>query len=251
MIGGLLRDVRRAAGYRSVETRGRDERLPRVATDDLRLRARRASRPSLQQFLELIEFYALKAPVPTRRAPRRRRTSARTAWPPSRGRSRSPRTTSRTRRTDRAAPARVHGGRQGVIAMLTDDRPRRDRRRGPRRGRRALPAGCSASSRRTASASRIRASKKCCSPSASRSSSCSGRSAPRRRSGGSWPGAGPGCTTSRTGSTDIDAALDALRAEGARLIDETPRPGSRGTLDRVRPPGRWAACWSSWCRTRL
>lgn len=28
---------------------------------------------------------------------------------------------------------------------------------------------------------------------------------------------------------DVDAALAHLRAEGARLIDETPRPGSRGT----------------------
>lgn len=29
---------------------------------------------------------------------------------------------------------------------------------------------------------------------------------------------------------DIDAALSHLRAEGARLVDETPRPGSRNTL---------------------
>jgi methylmalonyl-CoA/ethylmalonyl-CoA epimerase len=29
---------------------------------------------------------------------------------------------------------------------------------------------------------------------------------------------------------DIHAALDGLRADGARLIDETPRPGSRDTL---------------------
>ena len=29
---------------------------------------------------------------------------------------------------------------------------------------------------------------------------------------------------------DVAAALEHLRAEGARLIDETPRPGSRGTL---------------------
>jgi methylmalonyl-CoA/ethylmalonyl-CoA epimerase len=30
--------------------------------------------------------------------------------------------------------------------------------------------------------------------------------------------------------TDVAAALGHLRAEGAELIDETPRPGSRGTL---------------------
>lgn len=29
---------------------------------------------------------------------------------------------------------------------------------------------------------------------------------------------------------DVTAALDALRADGMRLIDETPRPGSRNTL---------------------
>jgi methylmalonyl-CoA epimerase len=29
---------------------------------------------------------------------------------------------------------------------------------------------------------------------------------------------------------DVAAALDHLRAEGARLVDEAPRPGSRGTL---------------------
>ncbi len=29
---------------------------------------------------------------------------------------------------------------------------------------------------------------------------------------------------------DVAASLEALRADGARLIDETPRPGSRGTL---------------------
>ena len=35
---------------------------------------------------------------------------------------------------------------------------------------------------------------------------------------------------------DIEAALAHLRVEGARLIDETPKPGSRDTLDRVRAP---------------
>ena len=40
LIGGLLRDLRKAAGYRSVETAATRERLPRLAPDDLRLRAR-------------------------------------------------------------------------------------------------------------------------------------------------------------------------------------------------------------------
>ena len=29
---------------------------------------------------------------------------------------------------------------------------------------------------------------------------------------------------------DVEAALEHLRAEGARLVDEAPRPGSRDTL---------------------
>src|SRR4029453_13022788 len=33
-------------------------------------------------------------------------------------------------------------------------------------------------------------------------------------------------------------ALDALRAQGARLIDEEPRPGSRGTTVAFGPPQR-------------
>ena len=42
VIGGLLRDIRRAAGYRSVESAAADEGMPGVPPDDLRVRARRA-----------------------------------------------------------------------------------------------------------------------------------------------------------------------------------------------------------------
>jgi methylmalonyl-CoA epimerase len=41
---------------------------------------------------------------------------------------------------------------------------------------------------------------------------------------------GPGVHHVAYRVTDIRAALEHLRAEGARLIDESPRPGSRGTL---------------------
>jgi methylmalonyl-CoA/ethylmalonyl-CoA epimerase len=40
---------------------------------------------------------------------------------------------------------------------------------------------------------------------------------------------GPGVHHVAYRVNDIDAALAHLRAEGARLVDETPRPGSRGT----------------------
>jgi methylmalonyl-CoA epimerase len=41
---------------------------------------------------------------------------------------------------------------------------------------------------------------------------------------------GPGVHHVAYRVTDIRAALEHLRAEGARPIDESPRPGSRGTL---------------------
>lgn len=40
---------------------------------------------------------------------------------------------------------------------------------------------------------------------------------------------GPGLHHIAYRVADIDAALEHLRAEGVRLIDEAPRPGSRGT----------------------
>ena len=40
---------------------------------------------------------------------------------------------------------------------------------------------------------------------------------------------GPGLHHLAYRVADIEAALEHLRAEGARLIDEVPRPGSRGT----------------------
>jgi methylmalonyl-CoA/ethylmalonyl-CoA epimerase len=40
---------------------------------------------------------------------------------------------------------------------------------------------------------------------------------------------GPGLHHIAYRVADIDAALEHLRAEGARLIDEAPRPGSRGS----------------------
>ena len=48
---------------------------------------------------------------------------------------------------------------------------------------------------------------------------------------------------------DIDAALAHMRTEGARLIDEAPRPGSRDTAIAFVHPRRWAASWSSSSRS--
>jgi hypothetical protein len=63
VIGALLRDVRRAAGYRSVEsaaaTRGCPASRPTIYAYE-----RGGLVPSLPQFLELLEFYVLEAPLP-------------------------------------------------------------------------------------------------------------------------------------------------------------------------------------------
>ncbi|HLB61377.1 MAG TPA: helix-turn-helix domain-containing protein [Actinomycetota bacterium] len=58
-IGGLLRTVRRAAGYRSVEAAALVRGCP-AARQTIYAYERGGLVPSLQQFLELVEFYATK-----------------------------------------------------------------------------------------------------------------------------------------------------------------------------------------------
>lgn len=62
-IGGLLRDLRRAAGYRSVETASARDASP-AARQTIYAYERGGLVPSLPQFLELVEFYVLEAPNP-------------------------------------------------------------------------------------------------------------------------------------------------------------------------------------------
>ena len=61
VIGGLLRDVRRAAGYRSVESASETKGCP-ASRQTIYQYERGAMTPSLEQFLELIAFYVLDAP---------------------------------------------------------------------------------------------------------------------------------------------------------------------------------------------
>ena len=49
-----------------------------------------------------------------------------------------------------------------------------------------------------------------------------------------WPPRARGCTTSATGST-TRVTLEAVKQSGGRVIDESPRPGSRGTVAFVHP----------------
>ena len=60
-LGGLLRELRRAAGYRSVE-RAADTRGCPAARQTIYAYERGGLVPSLHQFLELVEFYVLRAP---------------------------------------------------------------------------------------------------------------------------------------------------------------------------------------------
>ncbi len=64
VIGGLLRDVRRAAGYRSVESAASTKGCP-ASRQTIYAYEREGGGlvPSLPQFLELVEFYVLKAPI--------------------------------------------------------------------------------------------------------------------------------------------------------------------------------------------
>ncbi len=61
VIGALLRDLRRAAGYRSVETAAATKRCP-ASRQTIYQYERGAMTPSLAQFLELVRFYVLVAP---------------------------------------------------------------------------------------------------------------------------------------------------------------------------------------------
>ena len=66
-IGSMLREVRRAAGYRSVEKAAGVPSCP-ASRQTIYAYERGGLVPSLPQFLELVEFYVLEAPIPRRRA---------------------------------------------------------------------------------------------------------------------------------------------------------------------------------------
>jgi transcriptional regulator with XRE-family HTH domain len=61
VIGGLLRDLRRAAGYRSVELAAGTNGCP-ASRQTIYQYERGAMTPSLAQFLELVRFFVLAAP---------------------------------------------------------------------------------------------------------------------------------------------------------------------------------------------
>ena len=63
IIGGLLRDIRRSAGYRSVESAAATKACP-ASRQTIYAYERGGLVPSLPQFLELVEFFVLKAPMP-------------------------------------------------------------------------------------------------------------------------------------------------------------------------------------------
>jgi hypothetical protein len=62
IIGALLRDVRRSAGYRSVESAAVTRGCP-ASRQTIYAYERGGLVPSLHQFLELIQFYVLDAPI--------------------------------------------------------------------------------------------------------------------------------------------------------------------------------------------
>lgn len=63
VIGGLLRDIRRASGYRSVESAAATKGCP-ASRQTIYAYERGGLVPSLPQFLELVEFFVLRAPMP-------------------------------------------------------------------------------------------------------------------------------------------------------------------------------------------
>ena len=66
VVGGLLRELRKAAGYRSVESAAVLAASP-ASRQTIYAYERGGLTPSLPQLLELVEFYALEAPTPDAR----------------------------------------------------------------------------------------------------------------------------------------------------------------------------------------
>ena len=62
-MGGLLRELRRAAGYRSVDAAAAVTGAP-SSRQTIYAYERGGLTPSLAQFLDLVEFYVLQAPHP-------------------------------------------------------------------------------------------------------------------------------------------------------------------------------------------
>jgi hypothetical protein len=62
ILGGLLRELRRSSGYRSVERAASTKGCP-AARQTIYAYERGGLAPSLVQFLELVEFYVLGAPA--------------------------------------------------------------------------------------------------------------------------------------------------------------------------------------------
>jgi DNA-binding XRE family transcriptional regulator len=61
VVGALLRDLRKAAGYRSVDAAAAEEAAP-SSRQTIYAYERGGLTPSLVQFLDLVEFYVLRAP---------------------------------------------------------------------------------------------------------------------------------------------------------------------------------------------
>jgi len=61
VIGALMRDLRRASGYRSVESAADTKGCP-ASRQTIYQYERGAMTPSLSQFLELVAFFVLEAP---------------------------------------------------------------------------------------------------------------------------------------------------------------------------------------------
>jgi hypothetical protein len=61
VVGTLLRDLRKAAGYRSVDAAAAEDAAP-SSRQTIYAYERGGLTPSLVQFLDLVEFYVLRAP---------------------------------------------------------------------------------------------------------------------------------------------------------------------------------------------
>ncbi len=177
--------------------------------------------PSLAQFLELVEFYVLGCP----RGPE--------AKPEADLRAQGVAAVTRALELPayHVVAARELIGRMQPpvkgepMIRLTRDRPRRHRGRGPRTGGRGLPAAPRRRARRTASAIDDQGVEEVLFRVGSSFIQLLGALRPDTPVGRSLARRGPGVHHVAYRVDDIEDALEHLREEGARLVDDAPRRG--------------------------
>ncbi len=226
-MGGLLRELRKAAGYRSVDAAAAVTGAP-SSRQTIYAYERGGLTPSLVQFLDLVEFYVLRAPHldgakargrPSRPGDRGRHAGV-DAPPVPRGRRAGPGRADAAGRSEEAVILDIDH-----VGIAVDDLDAAVERIGER----------SASNRPTGNAWTIKASRRSCSRVGTSFIQLLGALGPDTPVGSFLAQRGPGLHHLAYRVDDVAAALSRLRDEGITTDRRSPATRFTGHADRVRP----------------